>query len=134
MTFKQKLESQEPEEGTSVTLRCEISKPGVPVEWKKDTQVLKSGEKYQMKQKGSVNELLINKVVPENSGDYSCVCGDQKTTASLNVKGRKRNSQDLIFGAIYENCMRLFFFCFLNSLKVKVDCKLSVFFFGLYTC
>ncbi|CAJ1072456.1 obscurin isoform X18 [Xyrichtys novacula] len=86
VTFKQKLESQEAEEGASVTLHCEISKPGVPVEWKKGTQVLKSGEKYQMKQKASVNELLINKVVPEDSGDYSCVCGEQKTTASLKIK------------------------------------------------
>ena len=90
VTFKKMLESQEAEEGTSVTLRCEISKPGVSVEWKKGTQVLKSGEKYHMKQNASVNELLINKVVPEDSGDYSCVCGDQKTTASINVKGRKK--------------------------------------------
>ena len=89
MTFKHKLESQEAEEGADITLCCEISKPEVPVEWKKGTQILKSGEKYQMKQKASVNELLINKVVPEDSGDYSCVCGDQKTTASLNIKGRK---------------------------------------------
>ncbi|XP_071349021.1 obscurin isoform X11 [Trachinotus anak] len=88
VTFKQKLESQEAEEGASVTLQCELSKPGVPVEWKKGTQVLKSGEKYQMKQKASVNELLINKVVPEDSGDYSCVCGDQRTTASLKIKAQ----------------------------------------------
>ncbi|XP_035026917.2 obscurin isoform X43 [Hippoglossus stenolepis] len=88
VTFKQKLETQEAEEGASVTLRCELSKPGVSVEWKKGTQVLKSGEKYQMKQKASVNELLINKVVPEDSGDYSCVCGDQKTTASLKIKAQ----------------------------------------------
>ncbi|KAJ4936472.1 hypothetical protein JOQ06_001064, partial [Pogonophryne albipinna] len=88
VTFKQKLESQEAEEGASVTLRCEISKPGVPVEWKKGTKVLKSGEKYQMKQEASVNELLITKVLPEDSGDYSCVCGDLKTTASLNIKAQ----------------------------------------------
>uniref|UniRef100_A0A4W5N9S7 Ig-like domain-containing protein n=1 Tax=Hucho hucho TaxID=62062 RepID=A0A4W5N9S7_9TELE len=87
VTFKQKLGSQEAEEGASVTLHCELSKPGVPVEWRKGTQVLKSGEKYQMKQKESVSELLIRKVVPEDSGDYSCVCGDQKTTASLKIKG-----------------------------------------------
>ncbi|KAL7385985.1 hypothetical protein ABVT39_002583 [Epinephelus coioides] len=86
VTFRQKLESQEAEEGASVTLRCELSKPGVPVEWKKGTQVLTSGEKYQMKQKASVTELVINKVVPEDSGDYSCMCGDQKTTASLKIK------------------------------------------------
>ena len=89
MTFKHNLEKQEAEEGASVTLRCELSKPGVPVEWKKGTQVLKSGEKYQMKQKATVNELLINKVLPEDGGDYSCVCGDQKTTAHLNIKGRR---------------------------------------------
>uniref|UniRef100_A0A087Y4P2 Obscurin, cytoskeletal calmodulin and titin-interacting RhoGEF b n=1 Tax=Poecilia formosa TaxID=48698 RepID=A0A087Y4P2_POEFO len=88
-TFVKKLESQEAEEGASVTLHCELSKPGVPVEWKKGTQVLKSGEKYQMKQKASVNELIISKVVPEDSGDYSCVCGDQKTTANLKIKAVK---------------------------------------------
>ncbi|XP_052332721.1 obscurin-like isoform X9 [Oncorhynchus keta] len=86
VTFKHKLESQEAEEGGSVTLHCELSKPGVHVEWRKGTQVLKSGEKYQMKQKESVSELLISKVVPEDSGDYSCVCGEQKTTASLKIK------------------------------------------------
>ncbi|XP_039875843.1 obscurin isoform X15 [Simochromis diagramma] len=86
VTFKQKLESLEVEEGGSVTLRCELSKVGVPVEWRKGTQVLKSGERYKMKQKASMNELVIEKVVPEDSGDYSCVCGDQKTTASLNIK------------------------------------------------
>ncbi|MEQ2284724.1 hypothetical protein AMECASPLE_024450, partial [Ameca splendens] len=85
-TYVKMLESQEAEEGASVTLHCELSKPGVPVEWKKGTQVLKSGEKYQMKQKTSVNELIITKVVPEDSGDYSCVFGDQKTTASLKIK------------------------------------------------
>ncbi|CAB1317345.1 unnamed protein product [Coregonus sp. 'balchen'] len=88
VTFKHKLESQEAKEGGSVTLHCELSKPGVPVEWRKGTQVLKSGEKYQMKQKESVSELLISKVVPEDSGDYSCMCGDQKTTASLNIKAQ----------------------------------------------
>ncbi|XP_077955764.1 obscurin isoform X14 [Gasterosteus aculeatus] len=86
--YVQKLESQEADEGASVTLRCELSKPGVPVEWKKGTETLKSGEKYQMKQKACVNELLINKVEPEDSGDYSCVCGDQKTSASIKINGK----------------------------------------------
>ncbi|XP_034038495.1 obscurin-like [Thalassophryne amazonica] len=88
-TFTEKLKSQDVEEGDSVTLHCELSKPGVPVEWKMGTRVIKSGEKYQMKQKAAVNELVINKVVPEDSGVYSCVCGDQTTTASINVKAMK---------------------------------------------
>ncbi|XP_042339373.1 obscurin-like, partial [Plectropomus leopardus] len=41
-----------------------------------------------MKQMASVHELLINKVVPEDSGDYNCVCGDQKTTASLKIRAQ----------------------------------------------
>ncbi|XP_067462241.1 obscurin isoform X44 [Thunnus thynnus] len=104
VTFKQKLESKEAEEGADISLRCEISKPGVPVEWKKGTQVLKSGEKYEMKQTASVNELLIKKVVPEDSGDYSCVCGDQNTTASLKIKAapvlfkKELESQEAIEG------------------------------------
>ena len=98
MTFKEKLESQEAEEGASITLHCELSKPGVPVEWKKGTEVLKSGEKYQMKQKASLNELVINKALPEDSGDYSCVCGDQKTTASIKINGRKWTFKELVHG------------------------------------
>ena len=89
MTIKQKLQSQEAEEGGSVTLHCELSKPGLPVEWRKGTQQLKSGGKYQMKQDASVSELLISKVAPEDSGEYSCVCGDLKTTASIKIKGRR---------------------------------------------
>ena len=83
---------QEVEEGNTVTLHCELSKTGSAVEWRKDSKVLKSGEKYQMKQSGSVNELLISKAVPEDSGEYTCVCGDQKTSATLNIKGRTMDS------------------------------------------
>ncbi|XP_067109219.1 obscurin [Osmerus mordax] len=89
VTIKQKLQSQEAEEGGSVTLQCELSKPGLPVEWRKGTQQLKSGGKYQMKQEASVSELLISKVAPEDSGEYSCVCGDLKTTASIKIKALK---------------------------------------------
>ncbi|XP_025756351.1 obscurin isoform X3 [Oreochromis niloticus] len=123
VTFKLKLESVEAEEGGSVTLRCELSKAGVPVEWKKGTQVLKSGERYQMKQKTSVNELVIEKVVPEDSGDYSCVCGDQKTTASLNIKAQpvtfkqKLESQQAEEGADISLC------CELSKAGVPVEWK-----------
>ncbi|CAL9688565.1 unnamed protein product [Knipowitschia caucasica] len=86
--FTQKLQMLEAEEGASVTLRCELSKPGVSVQWKKGTQSLKSGDRLQLKQKDFVNELLITKVEPEDSGDYSCVCGDQQTTAKLCVKDK----------------------------------------------
>ncbi|XP_054623330.1 obscurin isoform X7 [Dunckerocampus dactyliophorus] len=88
VTFTKKLHSQEAEEGAKVTLRCETSKPLVLVEWKKGRQVLKYGEKYQMNQDACVNELHISQVVPEDSGEYSCVCGECNTTASLTIKAQ----------------------------------------------
>ncbi|XP_037642967.1 obscurin isoform X41 [Sebastes umbrosus] len=123
VTFKQKLESQEAEEGASVTLRCELSKPGVPVEWKKGTQVLKSGEKYQMKQKTSVNELLINKVVPEDSGDYSCVCGDQKTIASINIKAQPVTFKQKLESQEAEEGVSVTLCCELSKPGVPVEWK-----------
>ncbi|XP_078029538.1 obscurin [Epinephelus lanceolatus] len=123
VTFKQKLESQEAEEGASVTLHCELSKPGVPVEWKKGTQVLTSGEKYQMKQKASVTELVINKVVPEDSGDYSCVCGDQKTTASLKIKAQPVTFRQKLESQEAEEGASVTLHCELSKPGVPVEWK-----------
>ncbi|XP_061776442.1 obscurin isoform X15 [Nerophis ophidion] len=89
VTFTKKLQSQEAKEGAKVTLRCETSKPLVSVEWKKGRHVLQPGEKYQMKQEACVNELFINKAAEGDSGEYSCVCADSKTTASLQIKAVK---------------------------------------------
>lgn len=70
-----------------MVLCCELSKPGFPVQWKKEDIVLTSGEKYQIRQSGSKLELLIRKSLPEDSGTYSCICDDVKTTASVAITG-----------------------------------------------
>lgn len=85
--FVQKLKNIQVQEGNGVTLCCELSKPGVPVDWKKDDIVLTSGEKYQMRQSGSKLELLIRKSLPEDSGMYSCVCADIQTSAAVIITG-----------------------------------------------
>ncbi|XP_061594308.1 obscurin [Cololabis saira] len=81
--FIQELKNIQIQEGNGVTLSCELSKSGVPVLWKKGNSVLTSGEKYQMKQSGSILELLIRKSLPDDSGTYSCVCDDIQTTATV---------------------------------------------------
>lgn len=89
MVFRHELQSQECDEGDSVTLHCELSKHAVPVVWKKGTEVLQSGEKYLITQDGATVELKIADLRPEDAGQYTCVCGDKKTTANIKIKGMK---------------------------------------------
>ncbi|NXW08962.1 OBSCN protein, partial [Fregetta grallaria] len=57
--FKQELQNTEAEEGGTATLRCELTKPNAPVEWRKGDATLYPGLKYEMKQQGSTAELVI---------------------------------------------------------------------------
>lgn len=66
-------------------LSCEVSKPGLAVEWMKGKEVLKSDFKYQIKNRNSVMELTIKNAQLEDSGLYSCICGDVKTTAHVTI-------------------------------------------------
>ncbi|KAI5095211.1 obscurin isoform X1, partial [Silurus meridionalis] len=88
ITFVKKLKNQEAEEGTAVTLRCELSKSGVPVEWRRNEEVLSPGMKYQMRQIVSIQEMVIRNPVPEDSGTYSCVCIDQMTKATIKIEAQ----------------------------------------------
>ncbi|NXS07090.1 OBSCN protein, partial [Neodrepanis coruscans] len=59
--FKEELRDEEAEEGQTVTLCCELTKPA-SVEWKKGHTVLKPSEKYRMRQKDVTAELVIQNV------------------------------------------------------------------------
>lgn len=87
MFFQKELNNQDSIEGDDITLHCELSKPGVRVEWRKGGVVLQPGNKYEMKQEGRVRELCIHNLEPEDSGYYTCDAGDQLTTASVAVQG-----------------------------------------------
>lgn len=82
------LANQQAEEGGDVIFHCELSKPGLPIEWKKGSVVLSCGEKYQMKETGLSYELQIFDLKPCDSGRYSCSSGDTISSASLVVNGR----------------------------------------------
>lgn len=81
------LKNQEAPEGGNVSLRCELSRAGVPVQWFKAEDPLCHGGRYQMTLRGKVAELHVRNVQPEDVGEYSCVLGQQKTTAEVNVRG-----------------------------------------------
>lgn len=95
VTFKTKLRNQQVEEENSLTLSCELSKPGLAVEWRKGEELLRNDFKYQIKNRNSVMELTIKNAQLEDSGLYSCFYGDVKTTASVTIT---RKSVD-VFGS-----------------------------------
>uniref|UniRef100_A0A672LDL9 Ig-like domain-containing protein n=1 Tax=Sinocyclocheilus grahami TaxID=75366 RepID=A0A672LDL9_SINGR len=82
VVFKRELQNQELQEGESVTLRCELSKPGVPVVWRKGTEVISSGEK-------AVHQLRILRVEEGDAGLYTCKTKDAESCATLTVKGKR---------------------------------------------
>lgn len=87
VVFTHELQNLECDEGGSATLSCELSKPGVPVQWKKGRHIIQSGGKYTIKQIASKVELKITDLKCEDEGEYACVCGDKTTTATMKIKG-----------------------------------------------
>lgn len=85
--FTKQLQSQEAEEGGSVTLYCEFSVPGVQYIWRKGPETLRNGEKYLMKQRKNHIYLTINNLKLEDSGIYTCICRNQRTMATITVHG-----------------------------------------------
>uniref|UniRef100_A0A803VBE2 Ig-like domain-containing protein n=1 Tax=Ficedula albicollis TaxID=59894 RepID=A0A803VBE2_FICAL len=69
VTFTQPLQNQQAEEGGSVTLSCEVSKPNASVQWKK------------------AGTLTIHSLSEADAGEYTCDTGDQQTTAAVHLKG-----------------------------------------------
>lgn len=86
--FKEELKPVEAVEGGTATLRCQLGTEA-PVEWRKGQTLLRASNKYKMRQEGTVAELLIHDLEPKDAGDYSCLVGNQKTTAALSVNGKK---------------------------------------------
>ena len=75
-------------EGNSAVLRCELNKPAPSVEWRRGGELLKNGDKYQMRKKDLQVELKISDLSLDDSGDYLCICGEQMTKAMILVNGK----------------------------------------------
>ena len=74
-------------EGTTATLQCELSK-AAPVEWRKGSETLRAGDRVSLRQEGTVCELEIRGLVVADAGEYSCMCGQERTSATLTVRGK----------------------------------------------
>uniref|UniRef100_A0A8W4FC20 Obscurin n=1 Tax=Sus scrofa TaxID=9823 RepID=A0A8W4FC20_PIG len=83
--FIRRLRSKEFMEGTTATLHCELSKEA-PVEWRKGPETLRAGDRVSLRQDGVMCELEIRGLMVADAGEYSCVCGQERTSASLTVQ------------------------------------------------
>lgn len=92
MRFLRELQAQEVDEGATARLRCELSREGASVEWRKGSLQLFPCAKYQMVQEGRTAELLVRGAEPEDSGHYTCDAGDSQSTASLSIRGELPSS------------------------------------------
>eukprot|EP00063_Salmo_salar_P030140 XP_014004975.1 PREDICTED: obscurin-like isoform X1 [Salmo salar] len=121
ISFKQQLKNVQAEEGNSFTLRCELSKPGVPVEWKKGEELVRHGMKFQIRKRETISELQIWKAVPEDSGVYSCQCADQKTTATVKISALPVTFKKKLRNAQVEEGNNLVLHCELSKPGVPVE-------------
>ena len=87
--FIKELKTKEATEGATAKLRCELSK-AAPVEWRKGPETLRAGGRVSLRQEGAVCELEIRELTAEDAGEYSCVCGQERTSATLAVRGKGR--------------------------------------------
>ena len=85
--FAKGLGKEEAMEGATAILCCELSK-AAPVEWRKGPKTLRAGDRVSLRQEGAVCELEICDLTVEDAGEYSCVCGQEKTSATLAVRGK----------------------------------------------
>lgn len=83
-----------PAKGSAV-LECEVSLPGVKPQWYKDEEPITVSDGYDIRSDGTHHYLYLDKVGPDDIGDYTIQFDDVECTASLQIEGRCRWHVDI---------------------------------------
>lgn len=86
----EELKSKEVREGCTATLQCQLGGKA-SVEGKKGTGTLRDTDRYKLQQKAAMCELKIHGLAMLDAGEYTWVCGAEKTTAMLTIRGKAHN-------------------------------------------
>ena len=72
----------------NVTLECEISKPGLRLDWYLGKKKLRRGDKYDIIADGTVHKLVLEEVEEELAGEYTAVYENLETTGKLSIESK----------------------------------------------
>lgn len=86
--FIKPLESTASARGSSLTLRCEISKLKGDVQWLKDGQEISSSRRHTIRAQGRERSITIYQLVEEDSGVYVCASTHDTTSATVTVESK----------------------------------------------
>lgn len=75
------------EEKSTVTLKCEASKPMVSPLWRKDGTVLSADSKHELLHDGRILGLTIRDIMQADAGEYSCDLGTDLTKSKVIIRG-----------------------------------------------
>ncbi|CAF4166926.1 unnamed protein product, partial [Rotaria sp. Silwood2] len=86
--FTKKLQNIEIEEFQTIEFKCETNRDNLPVEWFKDSKLIEPNEHYKLENNGKIHSLIINNVLINDQGSYTCQIksNGKTTTATLKVK------------------------------------------------
>uniref|UniRef100_A0AAY4BCU3 Ig-like domain-containing protein n=1 Tax=Denticeps clupeoides TaxID=299321 RepID=A0AAY4BCU3_9TELE len=89
--FTKELTNQEADEGSVVTLCCELSKSGAPLVWRKGAEVLRNGKEIKVGKRHHISNndngtcsLEISNATSKDAGIYTCEAVNKFGTTSYN--------------------------------------------------
>lgn len=94
--FVVKLQDYTATEKDEVTLDCELSKD-VPVMWYHNEKEIIASKMVVMKSEGTRRSLVLKKVEQSDKGKYVCDCGTDKTSANMNIEGKRNETVTFSF-------------------------------------